>query len=66
MKKVTELKNILSRFDLTGRGVVVIGFSQGIGINLAMALSEVEATVGVAARNGYSQCDGGYRQTKFR
>ena len=50
MTQMSERKNILSRFDLTGRGAVVTGGSKGIGKNLAMALSEAGAKVLIAAR----------------
>ena len=47
---MTERKNILSRFDLSGRGAVVTGGSKGIGKSLAMALSEAGAKVLITAR----------------
>lgn len=48
---MTQRSNILSRFDLTGRGALVTGGSKGIGKNLALALSEAGAEVLIAARN---------------
>ena len=48
---MTQRRNILLRFDLTGRGALVTGGSKGIGRNLALALSEAGADVLIAARN---------------
>ena len=45
-----ERKNILSRFDLSGRGAIVTGGSKGIGKSLATALSEAGAKVLISAR----------------